>query len=68
MKHTIALVLLVGQAAYADTTTTTTVEKSTPVSCAEIEDRLVCSKTTVTAVTISVSTPLPKKRKEGKTS
>lgn len=60
----LALVLLVGQAAYAETTSVTTTERSTPVSCSEQGDMMVCSKTTVTAVTTTVTAPIPKRNLE----
>lgn len=69
MKAVIALVLLVGQAAYAETTTITTTEKATPVTCNQEGTMMVCSKTVITAVTTTVTVPVPKrileKRKEG---
>jgi hypothetical protein len=59
----VALVALVALSAHAETTSVTTTEKSTPVTCNQVGDMMVCSKTVVTAVTTTVTAPVPKHRR-----
>ena len=66
MKIAIALTLLAGQLANAETTTITTMEKQTPIKCERDGDKMVCSTTKITAVTTTMTAPAPKRReKEG---
>lgn len=64
MKHAIALALLVGQLAYAETTTVTTMEKQTPIKCENDGDTRVCTTTKITVEITTMRGPIPKQRKK----
>jgi hypothetical protein len=63
MKALTLLLAVAAFSAHAETTTVTTTEKSTPVTCNQEGDKMVCSKTVITAVTTTITAPVPRNRR-----
>lgn len=47
----------------SETKSVTTTEKQTPVSCHRDGDHMVCTTSKITVVTVTISQPIPKRKK-----